>query len=89
VRTVTRLEVSERYSERGRGRVVEITARADGFLRYMVRSIAGTLVEAGRGERDEEAIRRALETGDRSLVGATAPARGLALVEVYYEDRES
>jgi tRNA pseudouridine38-40 synthase len=84
VRTVTRLEVCERDSGRGRGRVVEITARADGFLRYMVRSIAGTLIEVGRGETGEETIKRALETGDRSLVGATAPARGLTLVEVHY-----
>jgi tRNA pseudouridine38-40 synthase len=85
VRTVAQLEVCERRSERGHGRVIEITARAEGFLRYMVRSIAGTLLAVGRGELSEEAITRALETGDRTLVGATAPARGLTLVEVHYE----
>ncbi len=83
-RRVTRLEVSERYDEAGRGRVVEITASAEGFLRYMVRSIAGTLLAAGRGELGEEEIARAIETGDRDLVGPTAPARGLTLVEVRY-----
>jgi tRNA pseudouridine38-40 synthase len=84
VRTVTRLEVTEHLDERGRGRLVEIKASADGFLRYMVRSIAGTLLGVGRGEMDEEAISRAIETGDRSLAGATAPAHGLTLLEVYY-----
>ncbi|HKP72332.1 MAG TPA: tRNA pseudouridine(38-40) synthase TruA [Pyrinomonadaceae bacterium] len=84
VRTVTRLEVSERWSEEGRGRLIEITASADGFLRYMVRSIAGTLLEVGRGEMDERQVARALDSRDRSLAGATAPAKGLTLVEVHY-----
>lgn len=84
VRTITELTVAERFDERGRGRLVEIKASADGFLRYMVRSIAGTLLEVGRTEMDEETIRRALRNGDRSLVGATAPAHGLTLLEVYY-----
>ena len=86
VRTVTRLDVSERRSARGRGRLVEITAEADGFLRFMVRSIAGTLLACGRGELGEEAIARALSTGDRGLAAATAPARGLTLVEVRYQE---
>jgi tRNA pseudouridine38-40 synthase len=85
VRTVTRVEVAERFSARGRGRLVEITAGAEGFLRFMVRSIAGTLIAAGRGEIGEDRIARALSTGDRDLAGATAPARGLTLVEVHYE----
>jgi tRNA pseudouridine38-40 synthase len=86
VRAVTRLEVRERFSESGRGRVVEITASAEGFLRYMVRSIAGTLLAVGRGESGEDEIARALETGDRALAGARAPARGLTLVGVRYDD---
>ena len=53
VRTITRCEVSERYDERARARMIEITMSADGFLRYMVRSIAGTLMAVGRGEMDE------------------------------------
>ena len=85
VRNLTRLEVCERFSASGRGRVVEITAGAEGFLRYMVRSIAGTLLAAGRGESGEDEISRALATGDRALAGATAPARGLTLIEVLYE----
>jgi tRNA pseudouridine38-40 synthase len=82
VRNVTALEVSERVS--GRGRLVEIRASADGFLRYMVRTIAGTLLAVGRGEADAEAVRLAIETGARPNVFTTAPAHGLTLVEVRY-----
>ena len=85
VRTVTRLDVTERRSESGRGRLVEITASAEGFLRYMVRSIAGTLLAAGRGELDESAAARAIETGERPPAAATAPAHGLTLVRVHYD----
>jgi tRNA pseudouridine38-40 synthase len=85
VRTVTELEVKEFWDERGCGRLVEIQASADGFLRYMVRSIAGTLLAVGRGEMDEETVLRAINGGDRSLVGATAPAHGLTLVKVKYD----
>ncbi|HYP02736.1 MAG TPA: tRNA pseudouridine(38-40) synthase TruA [Pyrinomonadaceae bacterium] len=88
VRTITRLEVSERWSDEGRGRLIEITASADGFLRYMVRSIAGTLLEVGRGAMDERQVARALDRRERSLAGATAPAKGLTLLEVHYENSD-
>ncbi|HEY0078763.1 MAG TPA: tRNA pseudouridine(38-40) synthase TruA [Pyrinomonadaceae bacterium] len=84
VRRVTGLEIDERFDERGQGRLVEIRISADGFLRYMVRSIAGTLLAAGRGEIDAARITRALQTRDRTLSAATAPARGLTLVKVDY-----
>ena len=84
VRNVTAVEVSERHSARGRGRLIEIRISAEGFLRYMVRSIAGALLAAGRGETDADAIRRAVETGQRPNAIATAPAHGLTLVEVRY-----
>ena len=84
VRNVTALEVTEHASARGRGRLVEIRASAEGFLRYMVRSIAGTLLAAGRGEIDHDLIRRAIETGERPHAFVTAPAHGLTLVEVHY-----
>jgi tRNA pseudouridine38-40 synthase len=84
IRTIKSMDVTERRDERGRGRLVEIRASADGFLRYMVRSIAGTLIGVGRNEINEETISRAIDTGDRSLSGATASAHGLTLLEVYY-----
>ena len=85
VRTITELEVTEQKDSRGHGRLVEIRASADGFLRYMVRSIAGTLLAAGRNEMEEETILRAIKSGERTLVGATAPAHGLTLLEVQYK----
>lgn len=55
-----------------------------GFLRYMVRSLVGTLVEIGRGQRAVSDIARLLAAPDRSAAGRTAPARGLFLVKVDY-----
>ena len=84
VRTVTWLSVEERNDSRGRGRTIEIQVSADGFLRYMVRAIAGTLLSVGRGELCEREVSRAVGGGDRPLAAVTAPARGLTLVEVQY-----
>lgn len=84
VRRLTRLNVTEHAGARGLGRLVEISVSAEGFLRYMARSIAGTLLAAGRGEVADADVRRAIETGDRNLAAATAPAHGLTLVEVHY-----
>ena len=58
----------------------------DGFLRYMVRNIVGTLVEVGRGKITPEGFRAVLESKDREQAGATAPPQGLFLVAVDYKD---
>jgi tRNA pseudouridine38-40 synthase len=84
VRTITTLEIGERPDARSHGALIEIRAGADGFLRYMVRAIAGTLLAVGRGELDRAAVKQAIETGVRPLVAATAPACGLTLVSVRY-----
>lgn len=84
IRNVTRCEVAARYDERAQARMIEITMSANGFLRYMVRSIAGTLMAVGRGDMDEVRVKQALDGGDRSLVAATAPPCGLTLVSVDY-----
>ncbi|HXI26386.1 MAG TPA: tRNA pseudouridine(38-40) synthase TruA [Pyrinomonadaceae bacterium] len=84
VRSVSQLEISSRYDERGHCELIEFTVSANGFLRYMVRSIVGTLLAVGRGEIDESTVRRAIEEGERSLAGATAPPHGLTLVNVEY-----
>jgi tRNA pseudouridine38-40 synthase len=86
VRTITELKVSERFDERSHGKLIEIHTSADGFLRYMVRAIAGTLLCAGRSELDREVISDAIETGVRPVIAATAPACGLTLVSVKYTD---
>ena len=56
----------------------------EGFMRYMVRSLAGTLVEVGRGQRPASDVGRLLKAPDRSAAGRTAPAHGLFLVNVRY-----
>ncbi|HKT79184.1 MAG TPA: hypothetical protein VJP86_03115, partial [Vicinamibacterales bacterium] len=58
-----------------------------GFLRHMVRNIVGALVEVGRGRRVSSWVRTLLATRDRSAGGPTAPAEGLFLVRVEYDDR--
>jgi len=78
VRTLKRLDV-----KREEGRII-IIAAADGFLRYMVRTIAGTLIEAGSGRRTAESVASVLESHDRRNAGAKAPACGLTLMRVDY-----
>jgi tRNA pseudouridine38-40 synthase len=85
VRTVTRVDILERADERSGSSLIEIRVSADGFLRYMVRAIAGTLLAVGREELNNEAIGEALEHGKRPLVAATAPACGLTLLSVRYQ----
>ncbi|HXT62609.1 MAG TPA: tRNA pseudouridine(38-40) synthase TruA [Pyrinomonadaceae bacterium] len=85
VRNVAACDIDDHWSARGRCHLIEFTVSANGFLRYMVRSIAGTLLAAGRGEIDERTIQRAIKDGDRDLAGATAPAHGLTLRSVQYD----
>jgi tRNA pseudouridine38-40 synthase len=55
-----------------------------GFLYNMVRIIAGTLAEAGRGKVTAMDVRRALLEGDRTVTGPTLPPHGLRLEWVRY-----
>ena len=95
VRTIYDISINEiPFSERWgdnisgilEGREIRIRVSGSGFLYNMVRIIAGTLIEAGQGSRTADSIRKALESGDRSSVGPTAPARGLMLVGIQYLD---
>ena len=79
VRTLTRVEVS-----RAADGQIELAFEGDGFLRYMVRNLVGTLVEVGRGARPPEDLAAILAARDRAAAGVTAPAHGLALVSVTY-----
>jgi tRNA pseudouridine38-40 synthase len=58
--------------------------QADRFLKQMVRTMVGTLVEVGQGKHPPSEIERILQAADRQSAGKTAPARGLYLVEVLY-----
>lgn len=60
----------------------EITA--DRFLRNMVRSITGTLLDVGLGKTSPNAFQKIVDAKDRSLAGSSAPARALFLVDIGY-----
>jgi tRNA pseudouridine38-40 synthase len=77
VRTLDSLTVTRE------GCVVTIGISADGFLRYMVRRIAGSLIEVGRGKLDAGAPARSLEPAFETARW-TAPAKGLTLWDVRY-----
>jgi tRNA pseudouridine38-40 synthase len=63
---------------------VELELVAEGFLRGLVRSLAGALAEVGRGERPPEWVGEVLRARDRRRAPRTAPAGGLTLMEVIY-----
>jgi tRNA pseudouridine38-40 synthase len=85
VREISDVDISSAWDERAQGAMIEVRITANGFLRYMVRSIVGTLIEVGQGGRDPETIQTAIVSGDRSIVGKTAPAHGLTLLKVEYD----
>lgn len=85
LRNITVLEISAGWDGRGRCHLMEFSVTANGFLRYMVRSIVGTLLAVGRGEISEQTVAQAIRDGDRTLAGPTAPALGLTLQSVRYD----
>jgi tRNA pseudouridine38-40 synthase len=78
-RQLVRLDVSGEQ-----GGEIHLEAQASGFLRHMVRNLAGTLIEVGQGRRAADSMGALLGSRDRSQAGPTAPAQGLALVRVEY-----
>lgn len=78
VRTITAIRLTRR------GQELQLEVEGNGFLHTMVRSIAGTLIDVGRGRRPAGTVRRMLTSGDRRLAGTTAPAQGLTLLSVTY-----
>lgn len=92
VRTIHRIDIytseacgSESVSDSSkRGIIIEVTG--DGFLYNMVRIIVGTLVEVGLGKKTADDIPKIIESCDRQNAGHTAPASGLYLLEIYYDE---
>lgn len=80
VRTITHASLSLE------GALITLTVRGNAFLYNMVRIIAGTLADIGMGRLPPDAFARAIQTGDRLALGVTAPARGLELTRVEYEN---
>ena len=67
-----------------RGGEIVLAFEANGFLRYMVRNLVGTIVEIGKGRMPVERIREVLDSGDQDLAGPTALPKGLHLIRVDY-----
>lgn len=63
---------------------VIFTFHGKSFLKYMVRSMMGTLIQIGMGRKEVSVIKEILETKNRTLAGKTAESRGLFLVRIYY-----
>jgi tRNA pseudouridine38-40 synthase len=80
VRTITRCEVIED------DRLLYIDVVGNGFLRGMVRAVAGSLVEVGLGKQPSNWIASLLEAKDRRAAGANLPPHGLTLKSVVYPD---
>lgn len=85
VRNVTRLTIGEEPLAGNEGRLLTITAEAEGFVRYMVRGIVGALVAVGRGDAEPRTIAEALRSGVRPDRCVTVAAHGLTLVKVHYD----
>ena len=58
--------------------------KADRFLRNMVRSLVGTLIDVGQGKTDQTEFKAIIEAKDRGKAGQSAPARGLFLADIGY-----
>jgi len=84
VRNISEFSIHSTWDARAQANLLEFRVSANGFLRYMVRSLIGTLLEVGRGAKDSDTIQTAIITGDRNLAGTTAPAHGLTLLKVDY-----
>lgn len=86
VRTITRLALRTDGSAEEEN--IEISVTGDGFLYNMVRIIAGTLIEVGLGKRSPESAAEALASCNRQQAGFVAPAAGLYLQEIYFEEEK-
>jgi len=78
IRTIYQLSVRKEED------IIIISVTGSGFLYNMVRIIAGTLIEVGRGAIPPEHMTAILQGCDRSLAGPTAPPQGLTLMNIDY-----
>ncbi len=86
IRTILSSAWEQRKTEAGELLVYRV--RGNGFLHHMVRNLAGTMIDVGRGQLVLEAIPGIMAARSRSAAGPTAPARGLFLHSVEYDERD-
>jgi tRNA pseudouridine38-40 synthase len=79
IREMRRVQLHEEGEE------LVLTFEATAFLKNMVRSLTGTLVEVGMGRRPPDSMAALLRASDRTAAGPTAPPQGLSLEEVFYD----
>lgn len=80
VRTIYSIEMTQE------GHALRIRYTGNGFLYQMVRILTGTLIEVGEGKKAPAQMEDILKAENREVAGFTAPAKGLLLEKVYYED---
>ncbi|WP_457678801.1 tRNA pseudouridine(38-40) synthase TruA [Thermovibrio sp.] len=80
IREVNRIKIEKR------GQVIEFSVWGRSFLRHMVRVMVATLVKVGEGKLEPEEVKEILEARNRERAPYLAPAEGLYLEKVYYED---
>lgn len=80
VRSIDSIEISRDEQ------FIYLDFKAKSFLKNMVRILVGTAVEVGRGYQSPMYMKRALEGGHRKVAGPTAPAEGLYLMKIYYDN---
>jgi tRNA pseudouridine38-40 synthase len=84
IRTIFSSTWEQRQSENGN--VLIYRVRGNGFLHHMVRNLVGTMLDVGRGHVEIDRIPAILAARSRSAAGPTAPARGLFLHSVEYDE---
>jgi tRNA pseudouridine38-40 synthase len=82
VRRILRSEITRQKHE------IVYTVEGTGFLKYMVRTMVGTLLEVAKGRLEPHEIEALFEQKKRSLAAPTAPAKGLCLIQVNYQEKQ-
>lgn len=74
------------HLEQPEAELYQLFFSGDGFLRHMIRNLSGTIIEVGQGKRTVKGFETILGSMDRQQAGATAPAHGLTLISVNYDN---
>ncbi len=82
VREIYEIDISKQ------GDFIYFTFEGNGFLKYMVRNIVGTLIEVGKKKMRAAEVKEILESRNRRKAGPTARAQGLCLVKVFYDKKK-
>jgi tRNA pseudouridine38-40 synthase len=88
VRTIYHASVRRGSDEDGNEDLLTFRITGNGFLYNMVRILAGTLIEIGRGKMEPEQMNEIIAARDRAAAGPTAPPQGLTLVDIRYPQWE-